>query len=128
MNNISTDNGYQQLEDVAEQGNETVITMNDETDSFINEGNGEDEEDEEDDDENGTGYVMQAPFKETRTAHKIYVFSGFLAVILIVSLAILYFCKGDDGDIGSPFKKIFDKSNRITLNNVFSEQFRPQKK
>jgi len=50
MNNISTDNGYQQLEDVAEQGNETVITMNDETDSFINEGNGEDEEDEEDDD------------------------------------------------------------------------------
>jgi len=124
MNNISTDNGYQQLEDVAEQGNETVITMNDDTESFINEENGEDEED--DDDENGAGYVMQAPFKETRTAHKIYALSGILAVILIVSLIILYFCKVD-GDISSPFKKIFDKSNRITLNNVFSEQFRPQR-
>jgi len=40
---------------------------------------------------------MQAPFKETRTAHKIYVFSGFLAVILIVSLASKYRCSYNYG-------------------------------
>jgi len=58
----------------------------------------------------------------------LYIFYVYLCIFFLFMLfKVLYFCKGDDGDIGSPFKKIFDKSNRITLNNVFSEQFRPQK-
>jgi len=118
MNNVSTGNAYQQLEDVLEQENETIITMNNETDLFLHEG------EEEDDDENGTGYVMQAPFKETRNAYKIYIISGFFTVILVISLVLLFFSKGDDSN---PFKKIFDKDNRITLKNVFSEQLRQQK-
>jgi len=44
MSNVSTGNAYQQLEDVLEQENETIITMNNETDLFLHEGEEEDDD------------------------------------------------------------------------------------
>jgi len=97
--------------------NETIIPINDETELFIH----TDEEDEEDDDENGTGYVMQPPIKESRHGNRVaYITAGLIvAFMLFIIFVFLTSTKGGG--------TIFTPGQRITMNEIYSGMLQPQK-
>jgi len=97
------------------QDNDTVIPMNDETELFINNTNEEDDDEEE---ENGAGYVMQAPFNETRNAKKLKYIIGGIATTLVFFITYLFFQKQD--------KTTYPTKRRIVLQDIYSRILQPQ--
>lgn len=93
---------------------DTVIPMNEETELFINDVEEEDEEEEE----NGAGYIMQAPFNETRNAKKLKYIIGGTITALVIFVTYLFFQRKS--------KIIFPTKQRLVLQDVFSSKLRPQ--
>jgi len=104
------------LRNSTENENEIEIPINEETELFIHSNNEEDDEDE-----NGAGYVMQPPIKESEHRNKITYITISCIVAFMIFIIFIFFTSTKSG------KNIFTPGRRITLNEIYSGIFQPQK-